>query len=240
MLKLISKIFGLFANIKFPFFLQKLINRLYVALFKIDLVEFDSIDSYKSLNELFTRKLKKERILEDGFISPSDSRVIALGKAYEVLAYQIKNRCYSLVELIGKEESFKSFINLYLSPRDYHRFHAPIDLEVVNIKRIGGTLYPVNKPFLFLVSSLFAKNERVVLECNSEIGKFFMVFIGALNVGSINLTFKERRLKKGDEIGFFAMGSSIVLLFENEVKFLVKEGDKVKFGQRLINGRNVS
>ncbi len=86
-----------------------------------------------------------------------------------------------------------SYVNFYLSPRDYHRYHVPLDMQVIKAVHIPGKLYPVNIPTLKNKVDLFIENERVVLECLSTNGKrFFLVLVGALNVGQMEVAFNRR------------------------------------------------
>jgi len=136
----ISQTFGKFANREFPEWFQKVVNNSYVSLMNLDMSEFNSPNSYKSLNALFTRKLKEDRAYSldaDDFISPCDSLVSACGKLQKDYALQIKGMRYSSDELLGENfsDDEKSsiyegdFINFYLSPKDYHRYHIPTNLK---------------------------------------------------------------------------------------------------------------
>ncbi|RUM67255.1 MAG: phosphatidylserine decarboxylase [Sulfurospirillum sp.] len=258
----ISRAFGKFASTEFPSAVQMVINYAYVKLMGVDLSAFEDIDHYKSLNALFTRKLIYNRGLTDdpnAFISPADSLVTAEGDVKDAEALQIKGFSYSVRELLT--EHFEpdvvapvehgKYINFYLSPKDYHRYHAPIDMRVLRAVHVPGALYPVNLKYLRKVPSLFVKNERVILECVDNANQlFFIVLVGALNVGKMTLSFDKRietnteaakvqvydydnvTLRRGDELGMFMMGSTIVLLFEEGFVDLVEnlEGRKVRFG----------
>ncbi|CAM2797788.1 phosphatidylserine decarboxylase [Helicobacter burdigaliensis] len=230
---LISQVFEKFAKHSFHPKIQKWINLAYVKYFNINLEEFDTIESYESLNELFMRSLIKMRSFDKAqnvLIAPCDSKVMEFGECRDNQAMQIKGKEYFVSDFVLEElgEGF-NYINLYLSPKDYHRFHAPIDLKVKRIDFIQGALYPVNKMGLEKVDSLFVKNKRVVLSCEDYKGNpFYFVAVGALNVGGIIIhfapniaTLKENYshtfstpicLQKGDEIGSFQMGSTIVML----------------------------
>lgn len=249
----ISQLFYKFANYKFPYPFQVFINQTYVKLLKLDMDEFKEPKSYKSLNELFTRKLKNKRALHESWlISPSDSFISECGNIDNGLALQIKGFSYKIDELIDQELKSGSFINFYLSPKDYHRYHAPCEMEVLGAIYKPGKLYPVNFKYLKKIPKLFCENERVVLKCkNQDIGNFYMVFVGALNVGKmvfnfdaniqtnakrvqkIEYSYSKLKFKKGDEIGYFKMGSTIVLIFEKELNFAKKE-KSIKFGESLI------
>ncbi|TQR54096.1 phosphatidylserine decarboxylase [Campylobacter troglodytis] len=258
----ISRLFGLIAGIKFPKWLQTKINLAYVKQFNIDLSEFKPLSEYESLNALFTRRLEKQRELEEGFISPCDATVFECGSAFkaqsELLAFSIKNNTYSINELLDeayeKNELAKGceYINLYLSPRDYHRYHAPCDLQILSASYVRGELFSVSAKCLEKISNLYSKNERVVLRCKSKDSLFWLVFVGALNVGKIRFVFDESiqtnakstskftknyenlHFKKGDELGNFELGSTIVIIAQKSLlKFTVKTGASLKFSQKI-------
>ncbi|MCE3047563.1 phosphatidylserine decarboxylase [Helicobacter kayseriensis] len=251
-----SKMFGKFASYPFPQPLQKWINQGYVKIFGIDLGEFKPAQDYPTLNHLFTRELQKERFVdmqEDVWVSPTDSLVMARGKVEHNLAIQIKGMSYGVSEFLGEVvEDGYCYLNLYLSPKDYHRYHAPCDMEVVEVRYFGGELLPVNQKSLFKNHNLFIRNERVVVVAKDQRGrKFFYVAVGALNVGQMLLHFEPRlqtnaranecityayqepvKIKKGREMGMFKMGSTVVLIASG-VNFELEEGRSVKFGERI-------
>jgi phosphatidylserine decarboxylase len=259
----ISQSFGRFASKEHRRTFQKLINRTYVKAMGLDMSDFESPESYSSLNALFTRKFRHMRTFSADtrdMISPCDSWISECGVINEDLALQIKGMSYSVDGVLGERissESKKSvhnglFVNFYLSPRDYHRYHAPIDMQVLHAVHIPGKLYPVNIPSLKKQVNLFIENERVVLECLSGDGKrFFLILVGALNVGEMEVSFEPRirtntvltpshysyenlHLSKGDDFGCFRMGSTIVMLCEKEmVELQISSGDNVRFAQTI-------
>jgi len=264
----ISQTFGKFASKEFPRWFQKIVNSSYIWLMGLDMQEFHTAQSYKSLNALFTRKLKQDREYSlggDDFISPCDSLVSACGKLQKDYALQIKGMRYSSDELLGEHFSKDEkstvydgdFINLYLSPKDYHRYHIPTNLKVLKTVHIPGKLYPVNFPSLKKRLNLFIENERVVMMCENSSGKrFFIVLVGALNVGVMQVSFesaiktnscatassvyeyKDLYLNKGDDFGCFEMGSTIVILAQKDMlEFKDLEGKDVKYGENIA--RNV-
>ncbi len=253
----ISRGWGRFASKEFPSFCQNIINKSYVKLLRLDMSEFDSPNQYKSLNKLFTRALKISRKIDenkDTFISPADSFVTSQGKIKDDLALQIKGFCYSVEELLTDNFNTKNikngeYMNFYLSPKDYHRYHMPFDCQITKIVHVPGALYPVNNTYLNSMPELFVKNERVIVECKVENKVLYMVLVGALNVGKMTISFepsietntdsyeikiyeyKEKFVKKGYELGSFMMGSTVVLLCENElIQLEDKLHRKVKFG----------
>ena len=147
-----------------------------------------------------------------------------------------------------------SYANIYLSPRDYHHYHAPCDLSVLQALYIPADLYSVAKKFLLKIPNLYAKNERVILKCKMHNGGIlWMVFVGALNVGKMRFDFDTRiqtnacasrsealyeyenlNFKKGDHLGNFELGSTIVLVTQSEfLKFSVSSETAVKFSQKI-------
>lgn len=260
-----SKLFGLIAGFKFFKSLQNFINENYVRYFKIDMSEFKAPSEYESLNALFTRSLQKTRELESGFISPSDGRVFQSGQAFlaedEYFAFSIKGHTYSVEELL--KENFEKnetqngldYVNIYLSPKDYHRYHAPCDLEILKAVYTRGSLYSVNQKHLEKISNLYTKNERVSLKCKSEKGFiFWLVFVGAQNVGKMRFHFDESiktnaenshnfsrvyenlKFKKGEELGYFELGSTIVLISQKgHLNFNIKNTDELKFGSKIAD-----
>ena len=258
---LISRLFGKFASTQFSPFLQNIINKTYVYFMHVDLSEFQNANKYESLNALFTRKLIKKRDInreKRSFIYPCDGFITQCGTIENGLSLQIKGFEYKISDLLSDRIDDESktkleggkYINFYLSPKDYHRYHSPIDMRITKAVHIPGKLYPVNFTWLKKIPNLFVENERVVLECLSQSGKlFYMIFVGALNVGKMDFVFDERiktnskkdyityyeygdvSLKKGDLLGMFEMGSTIVMIYEKDFVSLTCEvGKHVRFG----------
>ncbi|RXJ85568.1 phosphatidylserine decarboxylase [Arcobacter sp. CECT 8985] len=260
---LISQYFGKFAKKEFPSFFQKMINETYVKIFKIDLSEFRNAKYYKSLTDLFTRELAIPRQIDeavDSVISPCDSFITQGGNLKEGTLLQIKGMEYSAEELLtyyctDNYDKVKngSYINFYLAPSDYHRYHAPVDFVIKKLIHVPGKLYPVNFKYLKKEIELFVQNERVILECRSNEDKlFYMVFVGALNVGQMVFDFEPSvqtntntndimyidydgvDVRKGDTLGYFKMGSTIVMIWEeNSIELENLLNQKVKFGQKI-------
>ena len=261
---LISQNFGKFASKEFPHAIQSIINKTYVGLMGLDMSEFNAPSTYKSLNALFTRKLKEDRKYSldgDDFISPCDSWISECGDLEKDYALQIKGMRYKSDDFIGNEFTQEEknlvhdgkFINFYLSPKDYHRYHMPTNLKVLKAVHIPGKFYPVNVPSLKKRLNLFIENERVVLMCETTSKKrFFMVLVSALNVGVMKVSFESRiqtnasattpqsyefkdlYLDKGTDFGCFEMGSTIVVLTPKDMLDIrVSAGEHVKYGQTI-------
>jgi phosphatidylserine decarboxylase len=259
---LISLNFGKFAKKEFPSLIQKFINASYVKLMGLNMSEFKNARYYKSLNDLFTRELIITREIDkskDVIVSPTDSLITQCGQIKEDIALQIKGMEYSVEELLtyyctSNFEKVKngSFMNFYLSPKDYHRYHAPCDFNLLKLIHVPGKLYPVNLKYLNKELELFVQNERVILECETNGKIFYMVFVGALNVGQMVFEFEDRvetnidakemkvytyeniEITKGECLGYFKMGSTVVMLWEESMVELEDLLNKdVRFGQKI-------
>jgi len=235
----ISSGFGKFASTEFPSFIQNFINAGYVKLMGLDMSEFREPSSYKTLNKLFTRALETPRTLPEDknlLISGADALITDAGTITDGKAYQIKGMSYNIEELFGEHHKDAvsrveggEFINFYLSPKDYHRYHIPMRLKVNSLTHIPGKHYPVNVPLLRNKVDLFIENERVIIECEDEKGRTqVLVLVAALNVGQMVVTFEEKVrtnseirepvhytyedlwVERGDFYGWFEMGSTIL------------------------------
>ncbi len=220
---------------------------------------------YKTFNEFFTRTLKDGarpiKGTEKQFASPVDGRVSQVGRISNGTILQAKGRDYQLPDLLGgREQDYSAFQNghfatLYLSPRDYHRIHMPCRGTLAAMHYIPGRLFSVAPHTVRVVPRLFARNERVVTIFDTEHGKIAMVLVGAINVAAIETvwaglitppTQKEiiyqdyesdyLTLDKGQEMGRFNMGSTVILILENGT-FIeeLEASDPVQLGQLLGN-----
>lgn len=236
---LISKVGGWIASIRWPGPLLRLQLRSYAWTWGVNMEEVrDPLTSFRSMQEFFVRHLKDSaRPIEpadDAFVSPCDGAWGASGTVAQGQLLQVKGRPYSLAELLGSDEEAKlyeggAFVTLYLSPKDYHRFHSPCSVRVTHSRYLPGTLWPVNKVGIYGVQGLFAQNERIV--STFEIGEHRLAYIpvGATVVGKAHLTYsdlttnarggrREERheppveLAKGEEVGRFCFGSTVVMI----------------------------
>jgi len=219
--------------------IQNIINKSYVKLMGLDMSAFKEPSQYETLNKLFTRAFVTSPTLpkdKDRLISGVDALITDAGKIEEGKAYQIKGMAYEIDTLFGEFHTGLSnkveggeFINFYLSPKDYHRYHMPMTLKILSLTHIPGKLYPVNFPLLRNKKDLFIENERVVIECEDEKGRTqVLVLVGALNVGKMVVTFEDNirtnseirapkhytyenlTLARGELFGWFEMGSTIL------------------------------
>lgn len=216
--------------------------RWFVGRYGVNMTEAANPDiaSYPSFNEFFTRPLKPgARPLADAdYICPVDGAISQFGRIERDQIFQAKGHSYSTHALVGGDRDLAiqfqdgEFATLYLSPRDYHRIHMPCDGRLTRMIYIPGDLFSVNPVTARGVPGLFARNERVVCVFENDAGPFVLTLVGATIVGSMATvwhgqvnpprpgTIKEWNyapgevvLKKGDEMGRFLLGSTVVMLF---------------------------
>jgi phosphatidylserine decarboxylase len=220
--------------------------RWFVGRYGVDMAEAANPDiaSYKSFNEFFTRPLKDgaRPLAGADFISPVDGAISQFGAIERDQIFQAKGHSYSTSALVGGDRELAaqfengSFATLYLSPRDYHRIHMPCDGKLTRMIYVPGALFSVNPTTARGVPGLFARNERVVCVFESEFGPFVLTLVGATIVGSMATVWhgtvnpprpgvvREWRydgqtvvnLKKGEEMGRFLLGSTVVMLFPKD------------------------
>jgi len=238
----ISRIVFKLTRIKSP--LVPKVIKIFSQAFKVDLNEAINPDpkSYSTFNEFFTRELKPElRPLADTqIISPVDGTISQFGDIKNGLVMQAKGIDYSLDKLLGNNPGRTAkyengqFITIYLSPRDYHRIHMPCTGTLIEQTHVPGRLFSVAKHTVNTVKGIFARNERVIASFDTEHGPMAMILVGAINVAAIetvwhglitppkgetitskNYNGKDILIEKGNEMGRFNMGSTVILLFEN-------------------------
>jgi phosphatidylserine decarboxylase len=220
--------------------------RWFVKKYNVNMAEALNPDlaSYTSFNDFFTRALHADaRPLADvDFVCPVDGAISQFGAIEHDQIFQAKGHQYSTTALVGGDSTLAaqfdhgSFATLYLSPRDYHRIHMPCDAKLTRMIYVPGALFSVNPTTARGVPGLFARNERVVCVFDSAFGPFVLVLVGATIVGSMATVWhgvvnpprtgkvREWRyddqnivLKKGDEMGRFLLGSTVVMLFPKGV-----------------------
>lgn len=198
------------------------------------------IARYETFNDFFTRALRPgvRPLAAADFVSPVDGAVSQLGAITGDQLLQAKGHSYSTVALVGGDPALAApyhdgqFATIYLSPKDYHRIHMPCDGRLVRMIHVPGDLFSVNATTARGVPGLFARNERVVCLFECEHGPFVLVLVGATIVGSMATVWhgvvnpprpgvirewsyadRDIRLAKGDEMGRFLLGSTVILLF---------------------------
>jgi phosphatidylserine decarboxylase len=217
--------------------------RWFVGRYGVNMAEAANPDiaSYQSFNDFFTRPLKIDArpLAEAAFLCPVDGAISQFGPIERDQIFQSKGHSYSTTALVGGDRELAakfengSFATLYLSPRDYHRIHMPCDGKLTRMIYVPGELFSVNPTTARGVPGLFARNERVVCVFESAFGPFVLTLVGATIVGSMATVWhgminpprpgviREWRydnnvavnLKKGEEMGRFLLGSTVVMLF---------------------------
>ena len=203
-------------------------------------------EAYPSFNAFFTRALKPGlRPVDDResvMVSPVDGTISQLGTVTNDRVFQAKGQSFSLTELLGGDaEQAKAFENgefatIYLSPKDYHRIHMPLAGTLREMTYVPGKLFSVNPTTAEQVPNLFARNERVSCVFDTEAGPMALVLVGAMIVGSMETTWagvvapdtkgvntssysqlaKPIRFEKGEEMGRFRLGSTVVLVMPKD------------------------
>jgi phosphatidylserine decarboxylase len=217
--------------------------RAFIRVFQVDMSEARQSDpaSYPTFNAFFTRALRADArpLAQAGnaIVSPVDGVVSQLGNIESGRLFQTKGWHFDCAELLGGDAGLAAafdgglFATLYLSPRDYHRVHMPLDGRLVSAIHIPGRLFSVNATTTAAVPRLFARNERLVCVFETDLGPAALVLVGAIFVGSIETVWSGRitpprgrqilrmpapkampRLVRGAELGRFNMGSTVILL----------------------------
>ncbi len=220
---------------------------------------------FGSFDAFFTRELKpgardidsREGVL----VSPADGRIEDMGPIAAGAQFLVKGRTYDAAELLGsasEADRFRggSFFIVYLSPRDYHRVHAPVEGRVRSARHVDGTLLPVNSIGLTYFPNLFAQNERVVtIQASPGLGDVATIMVGAIGVGRISMSFDPRivtnqgraaealdygdqgpALTRGAQLGTFHLGSTaIVMVGPQGLRFEQRPGAVVRMGQAVMS-----
>ena len=243
-----TRLAGLVASAEWGAFTTWIIKR-FVKRYNVNMSEAAHADPahYKSFNEFFTRSLKDDArpLASSEWVCPVDGAISQCGTIEHDQIFQAKGHHYSTRALVGGDATLAAqfqngqFATLYLSPRDYHRIHMPIAGKLLRMIHVPGDLFSVNPTTARGVPGLFARNERVVCEFVTEKGPMVLVLVGATIVGSMATVWhgqvnpprpgtvrewqyasQDVRLQKGEEMGRFLLGSTVVMLFpENSLQF---------------------
>ena len=240
---------------------KRLLINAFVSAYGIDMTEFegDSAEDFGSFNDFFTRPLVAgSRPMPDApqaLVSPADGAVSQAGAIAGGNLVQAKGREYPVAELLGgtgaDDLSSGCFATIYLAPHNYHRVHAPCAGELVETVEIPGRLFSVNAVTERHIPRLFVRNERLVLRFAAPFGEYALVLVGALIVASIRVNWpgpaspyrrrlsrnpEEVRFERGDEIGAFLLGSTVVALFPEGTVSLddaIRPGLEVRMGSPI-------
>ncbi|MET0787382.1 MAG: phosphatidylserine decarboxylase [Paenisporosarcina sp.] len=204
------------------------------------------IDSFESLHDFFIRQLNHQyRPIDqdkESIVSPVDAKVESMGEITDQGNFTVKGKLYTVAELLGFKEYAAmyeggNYVVFYLSPADYHRIHSPVDGHLKKQYVLGAKSYPVNQTGLTLGKSPISGNYRQVshVVCANQ-KKCAVVKVGAMFVNSIQLTNTSREWIKGEEVGFFTFGSTVVLLFEKDaISFEsdLQPNHRIRMGEKI-------
>lgn len=238
---LLSRVVGWLVRLRMPAVMARPVLRTFVRLARIDMNEAEHpLSAYHTIEDVFARRLKPGmRTIVGEVMAPSDGVLTLSEPATRGTTLQVKGLAYSVNELLhGKpvktaDSQPAHAMTVYLSPRNYHRVHAPVDGTVTEVKYFPGDLWPVNDKFIRLVPSLFVRNERMVIRIETNGGGVVhVVMVGALNVGRMTtplvndfvsndsskrklfVVTRQHPVSRGDEIGVFMLGSTVVMIFD--------------------------
>lgn len=245
----------------------------YCRAYDVDLRDYEiPVGGYPTFDAFFTRHLKPGlRPLDSqpqALLSPADGRVEDIGTIESGARLTVKGHSYSVAELLSDRWAASlyaggQFAIVYLSPRDYHRVHAPVDGRVRAVRHVAGSLFPVNAIGLQHIPRLFARNERVVIEQGSNLhGPITTVMVGAIGVGRISLAFDSElitnngraygeriyigqegpMLGRGDELGTFHLGSTVIMFTSPSADLVAvcQAGQRVRMGEAIWRPKDPS
>ncbi len=243
--------------------------RSFVKFYEVNLDEVrkSAPDGFTSFNDFFTRELERgSRPIDSSdlsIVSPADGIISAAGSIKKNAVLQAKGIDYSLEELLATDldEAQRyydgSFATIYLAPFNYHRVHAPLAGELVAARFVPGSLFSVNPTTVSFIRGLFTRNERLICHFRTAAGPMVLIFVGALNVGSITTPWtgeirprkgnmvenidlqsssQAKTVNKGDLLGWFNMGSTIILLLPPGVcdwRSGLESGEALRMGEAL-------
>ena len=226
--------------------------------------EEENIENYHTFCDFFTRRLKRGIHIineeQSSIVSSCDGRVLQFGKISEKSILQVKGKHTPIKELLSKDKELVSlynsgsFLTIYLSPKDYHRVHIPSSGKLMKTLHVPGRLFSVADHAVECINNLYSKNERLV--CHFKEGNlyFSVILVGAINVSSIETKWKGEisppmpkklistkygnkniSFSKGDEIGMFKSGSTVILLFSDKIKLSnnLKLNQEIRVGQKI-------
>lgn len=266
---LLSRAIGLLADARIGLIKAPFIH-IFKKHFNVELqeAERENVADYKSFNDFFTRALKPSaRPIDTNptyLCSPADGVVSQAGKVAYGRVIQAKGKDFSLLELLGGNIDLSTplqngdFATIYLSPKDYHRVHMPIDGRLTHMLHVPGRLFSVNQSTTEEKTNLFSRNERVVCFFETRLGPVAVVLVGAMIVGSIEtvwagqVTPKSKNisvwdyeklsregvhLKKGDELGRFKLGSTVIIVTpKDQIQWLnLKPQTEVHMGEKIAS-----
>jgi phosphatidylserine decarboxylase len=255
----ISRTVGNLTERRWPRVVGDRVVSAYCKLYDVDLAECGQQSGWSSFDAFFTRSLRSgvraTDAASDAIVSPADGRLDVAGSIAQDAKWLVKGRPYCIEELVGSAREAERYVGgqgciVYLSPRDYHRVHAPVAGTLAEIRSIAGDYFPVNNVGIAHIPNLFVRNRRVSIAIDTPasigLGRVTVIMIAAIVVGQISVTgvpardvpfgvhAPNLRLERGDELGIFHLGSTAVVLFESgaHAKFEAPLG-RIRVGELL-------
>jgi len=248
----VSLLAGVVARMRRPRWLVHLLIRAFARIYRIDTASLaQPLSSFPSLLSFFLRKpTPGTRPIDSSplsIVSPVDARITALGVACNDTLVLVKGHHCTLHDLLQDDAPSYvggAFIMLYLSPRDIHRIYAPCDAHVARCWSVPGTLFSVSPAAVQRHPHTFVRNRRVITELAAPWGRVIMIKIGACNVGRIVTHHPcdpqpspPRSYQKGEELGCFELGSTVILLFEKNRATLHPD---LRVGMHILIGQPIA
>lgn len=263
-----SKAIGAAARTRLPRRLSQAVVSAYVRYFDVDLHDVDERSlgaGYDSFNAFFTRRLREgaRPVAEDAAaVAPSDGLLRSVDPIERGTTIAAKGHAYTIGDLLADEEQAEQFVGghattIYLHPRDYHRVHCPCDARVHRITTVPGRLLPVTDAAMAREPRLFARNERLIHHLETRFGAMAVVMVAAFGVGHMSCAYQtvpvhprqiyrtvcdpSISLRKGDELGVFHLGSTVVLLTQRGMQPVLEDMPvAVRMGQALFEGSDAT
>ncbi len=265
--KRLSKALGRLASSRAPQAVVDAAVTAFVRVYDVDLSEVEMPDGgFRTFDDFFTRRLLPgSRPIDSdpsALVSPADGRIEDLGAITAEGQLIVKGQPYTAAALLGDPDAARAYEGghyfiVYLSPRDYHRVHAPTCGDVQCVRYVPGTLFPVNRIGTDFVPQLFARNERLAIVQESVVhGIVTTIMVGAIGVGRIGLSFDDVQTNRGDtpglrsyadspiprdrgdELGVFHMGSTAIVMTSPGCKLevLARAGSSIRMGEVMARG----
>ena len=217
----LSRMCGLLTSTPLPRAVRPRVFRWFARRYGASLQEVEGdLRDFRSLQAFFRRQLTADArpIADSALVWPCDGRIVTAGALVNGRISQVKGNDYALADLLGNGEFAEQLAGgqqatIYLAPGDYHRVHSAFAGEVLDVTALPGTLFPVNPPAVRCIDNLFVRNSRHVFRCRTANGTAAaIVMVGAYNVGATKITVPSGAINKGQEVGQFGFGSTVVLV----------------------------
>lgn len=263
-----SRAVGAAAYAPLPKALANMSVRAFARLYDIEVEEAERpLEDYPTLGAFFVRRLRLGARPVDRRpgvgVSPADGRILNFGYVQDATLIQAKGRHYRIEELLADTADAERFrdgawVTVYLSPRDYHRVHHPVEGEVHRARHVPGHLWPVNRAAVENVDDLFCVNERLITYVRGVAGEVATIMVGATSVGHITAAYDDALetnrggagsvrdyapgilVSRGDELGTFHLGSTAIVLFaRGDLEFeALTPGMPIRMGQAIVRRRS--